>query len=136
MFRMGFPTPPDESLIYEDQWLYVCLALYPLTKGHTVIVWKPAAADLRLLSDTEYDYLMDIMDSTRDALLEVLKVEKVYLLYMDELKQVHGHLVPRYNERGFDVFVHEPQKTDDFSLTLALQEAFSRRQRTRAMQIP
>ncbi|MDO8552525.1 MAG: HIT family protein [bacterium] len=132
----ALPEPSQESIIYEDQWLYVCLALYPLTNGHTVIVWKQQAPDLRVLSDAEYDYLMEVMDVARDTLLNVLALEKVYLIYMDEAKQVHWHLVPRYDEQGFNVFAHEPKKTSDFSLTPALRESFLKRLQTRDIRLP
>ena len=122
MSSQALPEAPQESVIYDDQWLYVCLALYPMTKGHTVVIWKRDAQDLRVLSDAEYDYLMEVMDVVRDALLNVLGVEKVYLMYMDEAKQVHWHLVPRYDEKGFNVFAHEPKKTGDFSLAALLRE--------------
>ena len=130
------PEAPRDSIIYEDQWLYVCLALYPITKGHAVVVWKQHAQDLKVLSDAEYDYLMEIMDVTRDTLLRVLSVEKVYLIYMDEAKQVHWHLVPRYDEQGFNIFAHAPKKTDDFALAPALREAFLERSRTRYIRLP
>jgi len=133
---MALPIPPPNSIVYEDEWLYVCLALYPLTRGHTVVVWKKPTPDIKDLSDNEYDYLMEIMDVARDALLEVLKVEKVYLMYMDEAKQVHWHLVPRYNEQGVNVFAHEPSQTDDFSLAIPLKEALFKRHQTRNIRLP
>ena len=131
----NLPQPPQDSLIYEDEWLYVCLALYPMSKGHTVIVWKKPVSDLHNLSDSEYDYLMEVMDIASDALLQTLEVEKVYLLYMDEVRQVHWHLVPRYNEKGFNVFAHEPKKSEDFSLAPALSKAFQIRYQTRKIKI-
>lgn len=121
---LSLPEPPAESIIYDNEWLYVCLALFPITKGHTVVVWKKNYPDLHNLSDSEYGYLMEIVDITRDTLLKVLNLEKVYLIYMDEVRQVHWHLVPRYNEQGFNVFTHEPQKIDDFSLAPELQKVF------------
>lgn len=111
----NLPIPPKESIVYEDDNVYVALAIYPITKGHTVVVWKKQTKDINALSCDEYDYLMDIVDVTRDTLLEVFNVEKVYMLYMDEAEEVHWHLVPRYNEKGFDVFKHKPEKTKDFS---------------------
>jgi diadenosine tetraphosphate (Ap4A) HIT family hydrolase len=114
----------------------VCLALYPITKGHTVIVWKKGLPDLRDLSDAEYDYLMEVVDITRDALLQALKVEKVYLMYMDEARHVHWHLVPRYNEQGFNVFMHEPARTSDFSLAPHVREIFAERMQTRTLKLP
>jgi diadenosine tetraphosphate (Ap4A) HIT family hydrolase len=132
----SFPIPPSESIIYENEWLYVALALFPITKGHTVVVWKNNLPDLHDLSDSEYDYLMEILDITRDALLKTLSVEKVYLIYMDEIKQVHWHLVPRYNEQGFNVFSHKPKETHDFSLVSGMQEAFIERLRDREIKLP
>ena len=132
----SLPNPPAESIIYDNDWLYVCLASFPLTKGHTVCVWKKDTPDLHDLSDQEYDYLMEIVDVTRDALLKVLSVEKVYLMYMDEAKQVHWHLVPRYNEEGFNVFAHEPKETHDFSLAAPIQNAFSERLHARQINLP
>lgn len=117
--------PPKEAIFYEDEKLYVCLASFPITKGHTVVVWKDKVSDLHLLSREDYEYLMDIVDVVRDALLKVLNLEKVYLMYMDEAKQVHWHLVPRYDEQGFNVFKHEPVEIKDFELAEDLRKMFS-----------
>jgi|SRR3989344_634919 len=110
------PIPPKRAIIYQDQLLYICLASYPITKGHVVIVWKKNVSDLRKLAERDYDYLMDTVDAARNAMMKALKISKVYLIYMDEARHVHWHLVPRYNEKGFDVFSHKPKKTSDFSL--------------------
>ncbi|MFA6269630.1 MAG: HIT family protein [Candidatus Paceibacterota bacterium] len=132
----SLPKPPPKSIIYESEWLYVCLALFPITKGHVVVVWKKDMPDLHDLSDSEYDYLMEIVDITRDTLLKTLNLEKVYLMYMDEVKQVHWHLIPRYNEQGFDVFTHEPKENHDFPLVPDLQKAFLERLQTREIKLP
>ena len=39
------------------------------------------------------------VDEVRNAMLQALKLKKVYLIYMDEINQVHQHLIPRYNEK-------------------------------------
>lgn len=70
------PIPSPKSIIYEDEKLYVCLAKYPMTKGHVVVVLKEDIRDLHLLSDRDYDYLMDTVYSVRNALLETLKIKK------------------------------------------------------------
>jgi len=103
-------------MFYEDKKLYICLANYPISRGHTIIVWKKAITDLHLLSEKDYDYLMDKVDQARNALLKTSNINKVYLVYMDEVKHVHWHLIPRYNEQGFDVLTHKPKKLKDFSL--------------------
>ena len=83
------PNPYPEAIIYEDKHLYICLANYPIVKGHTVVVWKKDKSDLHLLSKKEYAYLMNKVDEARTALLKTLKINKVYLVYMDEIKHVH-----------------------------------------------
>lgn len=114
--------PPKESIIYEDQKLYVCLAKHPITKGHTVVVFKKEVADLKLLPDRDYDYLMDTVFAVRNTLLKTLKIKKVYLIYMDETNHVHWHLVPRYKERGFDLFQYKPKMLKDFSLARKIKK--------------
>lgn len=116
------PKPQKEAIIYDDENLYVCLATYPITKGHTVVVFKKEFADLNLLPDREYDYLMDTVFAVRDALLKTLKIKKVYLVYMDESNHVHWHMVPRYVEKGFDLFQHKPQVLKDFSLAKKIKK--------------
>lgn len=120
--RTKLPKPFGQTIIYEDLKLYVCLASYPIVKGHTVIVWKKSVSDLHLLSKKDYEYLMDKVDEVRNSLMKTLKVKKVYLIYMDEANQVHWHLIPRYNEKGFDIFQHKPNKLTDFSLTNKIKD--------------
>ena len=120
--NVKLPKPDKRAIIYEDKKLYACLASFPVTRGHTVVVWKKSVPDLHLLSDKDYDYLMDKVDQMRDALLKTLKLKKVYLVYMDEANQVHWHLIPRYNEKGFDVLTHKPKKLKDFSLAPQIRE--------------
>ncbi len=118
----NFPKPPKQSLIYQDQNLYVCLAKFPVTKGHTIVALKRNISDLKLLPDRDYDYLMDTVFSARNALLKTLKVKKVYLVYMDEANHVHWHLIPRYKENGFDVFSHKLKPAKDFSLAKKIKK--------------
>ena len=94
--------PPPKSIIYETELVYVALASYPITKGHTVVVWKNPVEDLGQMNAEDYAYLMLTVDKIRNALMHALKVEKVYLMYMDEVKHVHWHLIPRYNIFGID----------------------------------
>lgn len=113
---------PKKSLIYEDQILYVCLARNPITVGHTIVAFKQDVSDLSKLPDRDYDYLMDTVFATRNALMKTLRVKKVYLVYMDEAKHVHWHLVPAYKEKGFDVFKNQTVAIKDFSLRHKIQK--------------
>ncbi len=105
-----------KSIIYEDEILYVFLAKNPIATGHVVVALKQNVSDLSKLPDRDYDYLMDTVFATRNAMLKTLKVKKVYLVYMDEAKHVHWHLIPRYKEKGFDAFKNRAAAVKDFSL--------------------
>ena len=59
---------------------------------------------------------MDKVDEIRNALLKTFNIDKVYLVYMDETKQVHWHLVPRFDEKGYNIFLHKPDQLVDFDL--------------------
>lgn len=110
------PEPKDGAIFYEDEKLYICLANYPITKGHTIVVWKKDIKDLHFLSREDYEYLMEKVDEARNALIKTLNIEKAYLIYADELNHVHWHLVPRYDEKGFNMLTHKPKECSDFSL--------------------
>ena len=116
------PKPRKKQMIYEDNRLYVCLANFPITKGHLIVAWKKRVTDLSLLDKKDYQYLMGIVDRTRNALIKSLKVKKVYLIYMDEINQVHWHLVPRYDEKGFNMLNHSPKKLKDFGLVETIKK--------------
>jgi len=117
------PEPFEGAIFYEDDYLYSCLANYPKVRGHSVVVWKNCVEDLHLLSEEEYEHLMDKVNDVRDAIMDVLDVDKVYLIYMDESEHVHWHLIPRHDEKGYTVLEHEAGKLEDFSLAKKLEQA-------------
>jgi diadenosine tetraphosphate (Ap4A) HIT family hydrolase len=78
--------------------------------------------DLHLLGKKDYEYLMDTVDLIRKAMLSVLKLKKVYLVYMDEANHVHWHLVPRRSRMGFNILRDKPGELKDFSLAGKLRE--------------
>ena len=113
---------PKKSIIYEDEIVYIFLAKQPIAAGHTIVVFKQDVSDLSKLPDRDYDYLMDTVFAARNALIKTLNVKKVYLVYMDETKHVHWHLIPRYKEKGFDVFKNQTIVIKDFSLAHKIQK--------------
>lgn len=117
----ALPKPLPKAIIYDDEKVYVCLASYPITRGHVIVVWKDDVPDLKRLAERDYDYLMDTVNAVRNAMLRALKIKKVYLIYMDEARHVHWHLIPRYNEKGYDIFLHKPMKETDFFLTTKIR---------------
>jgi len=116
------PKPKRGAMFYQDKFIYATLANFPIAKGHVVVVWKKKVIDLHLLDWKEYEYFMDMVERVRNAMLKVLKIRKVYLIYMDEAKHVHWHLVPRYNEKGFNVLMEKPKKLRSTSLARKLEK--------------
>jgi diadenosine tetraphosphate (Ap4A) HIT family hydrolase len=41
---------------------------------------------------------------------------------MDEINHVHWHLVPRYNEKWFNIFQHKPGELRDSSLAKKIKK--------------
>lgn len=119
---MKLPSPKKDAIIYQDKKIYACLATHPIANGHTVVVWKNRASDLHKLGRKDFEYLMDKVDLIRNALLKTLKINKVYLVYADEVNQVHWHLVPRYNQKGLNILIHKPSKLKDYSLAIKLMQ--------------
>lgn len=119
---MDFKDTPTDSIIYHDKDLYVCLAHHPLTVGHTIVAWKADVEDIHLLSRADYLKLMSMVENIRDALLKTYNVDKVYLVYADELKHVHWHLVPRYDEKGLNILNHKAVEIKDFKDAAAIKE--------------
>lgn len=117
--------PAEGSLVYEDDHVYACLASFPITKGHTIVAWKHPVADIHLLERKDYEHLMSVVSTIRNALLATFHIEKVYLIYMDEAEHVHWHLVPRYDEKGFNVLHHSPKEIFDFSLVTDIRKHIS-----------
>lgn len=124
---MSLPKPPEASIIFRDGKLTVCLASFPIAKGHTVVVWNKPVRDLHRLTRRDYERLMGAVEDVRDALMAALKVKKVYLLYMDEARHVHWHLIPRYGVKGFTALAHKPGKLRDLSLVVEIRKKLRKR---------
>lgn len=116
------PKPKDGAIFYQDKKLYACLANYPITKGHVVVVWKKKIIDLHLLNKKDYEHLMNNIDKIRNVMLKILKIKKVYLIYTDEAKHVHWHLIPRYDKIGFNILKEKPKKLKDINLAKRLKK--------------
>lgn len=119
---MALPKPPAAAVLFRTNKLTACLASYPLSRGHAIVVWNERVRDLHLLSRRDYEVLMDAVEDVRDALMSALKVKKVYLLYMDEAEHVHWHLIPRYGTKGFTLLAHRPKTLRDFGLAAVVRK--------------
>jgi diadenosine tetraphosphate (Ap4A) HIT family hydrolase len=90
------------------------------------VIWKEKIEDITKLNSEDYEYLMDVVDVARDTLREFYTIEKVYLMYLDEAKWVHWHLIPRYDEKGFNLLKSKPVRIDNFNDAVQLTEMFKK----------
>jgi len=113
----GFPGPMEGSIFWEDEDIYACLAFHPITKGHTVVVWRKNVGDLNQLQLDDFLCLMRVVFEVRHALMIFYKTDKVYLYYLDEAMHVHIHLVPRKKggKEGPKLLAQPHRKLEDLS---------------------
>ena len=117
--KQDLPKPIKGAIFYEDKDLYACLANNPKTKGHCVVVWKKRVKDIHSLKRKEFTKLMNTTQNVHNALQKTLNINKVYMLYLDEIKHVHWHLIPRYNTMGYNILKEAPKKLTKKGLILA-----------------
>ncbi len=117
---------PKDSIIFQDNKVLVALAFEPITHGHAIVIWKNGNQDINQLQTEDYEYLMDVVGVIRETLKSFYNLEKVYLMYLDEINWVHWHLVPRYDEKGFNVLTHKPERIYDFQDVKELADIFKK----------
>lgn len=88
----------DQHVVYEDELFRIALELYPRTRGHTIVVYKPHREDISELSEAEAGRVFEVCVRVVKALKEALDAEKVYLNTMcdGEINHLHLQLFPRY----------------------------------------
>ena len=119
MSKQDLPKPIKGAIFYEDKALYACLANNPQSKGHCVVVWKKHIKDIHSLKRKDFLHLMDITGLVHNALLKLTKTKKVYMMYLDEIKHVHWHLIPRYQIAGYALLKTKSKKLKKQDLALA-----------------
>ena len=88
------------AIFYENDKIYTTITSYPITEGYVIVVLKNKIEDLHLFSREEYEHLMDVVEVVRNSILRTLDIKKVYLIYMDEIKHMHWHLIHTTMKRG------------------------------------
>lgn len=97
-----FCEPEDERVIFKNRFSFALLDIYPVTRGHTLIIPKRHVLKLEDLKEEE---ILDIFDSFRVVKLGIEKVLKPdgfnFGLNLGEasgqsIEHIHFHLVPRY----------------------------------------
>ena len=89
----------QQPVIYEDEQFKVVLDLYPRTRGHTIVVYKPHREDVSHLTKEETADLFQLCVRVVNAIKQALGAEKVYLNTMCDgaINHLHVQLLPRYS---------------------------------------
>lgn len=116
--------------IYEDEKTIAILDIFPIAKGHTLIIPKTH-------SDTLYDISVEDAQAVGGTVSRVTKVVKQVLkcdgvnVYqgnekaaMQEIMHVHFHVIPRYEDDGIVFMAQKSELKEDPDLTAQLQKAF------------
>jgi histidine triad (HIT) family protein len=91
--------------IYEDRFCIAILDLYPLTKGHTLLIPKEKAVTLDHLSEAASAELGRILPSLCRAILKSTGAQNYHVLQNNgalahqAIAQVHFHIIPKYESR-------------------------------------
>jgi len=93
---------------YESRHTYVLYNLYPVVKGHSLIVPKRHVTDLMQLTDKEAEDLLKTMRHVIPVLLKAYKCESSYNIVAQigeysgrSVEHLHIHIIPR---NKFDVY--------------------------------
>ncbi len=116
--------------LYEDEKTIAILDIFPIAKGHTLIIPKNH-------SDTLYDISVEDAQAVGGTVSRVTKVVKQVLkcdgvnVYqgnekaaMQEIMHVHFHVIPRYEDDGIVFMAQKSELKEDPDLTAQFQKAF------------
>lgn len=98
----------DASAVYEDDCVLAFLDLFPINRGHALVIPKTHAANLSELDAADGKRVFAVAQRIADALRKSgVRCEGVNLFLADgeiagqEVFHVHMHVIPRYEGDGF-----------------------------------
>lgn len=95
------------STIYEDERLIVIVDLYPVNKGHVLLIPKSHAVSLSDVPDDTLSHMMLLAKKMNASLRKAYNCDGVNLFLADgaaagqEVFHAHLHVYPRYEQDGF-----------------------------------
>ncbi len=98
------------SIIYEDEKTIAFLDIQPVNRGHSLIIPKSHATELRNLSEEDGARMFKTAIRVSEAIRHSsIKCEGINLLLADgraagqEVPHVHLHIIPRFQGDGFGI---------------------------------
>ena len=100
---------PSEK-IYEDEYTYAFLDIYPGNHGHTLVIPKEHFENIYSIPDEEWCRLMLTVKKVADAAKRGMDADGINLFMNNEeaagqeIPHAHIHIIPRFREDGFKPF--------------------------------
>ncbi len=95
------------SVVYEDEKSMAFLDIYPITKGHTLVIPKKHFITLDDCDEEAAKHLISVVKKLNPTICKSVKCEGILNEVMNgeaagqEIFHLHFHIVPRYKDDGF-----------------------------------
>ncbi len=115
--------------LYEDEKTIAFLDIYPIAKGHTLIIPKNHSATLYDISIEDAEAVGATVSRVAKAVKKVLKCDGVNVyqgnerVAMQEIFHVHFHVIPRFENDGIVLIAQKSELKEDPEITSKLKEA-------------
>lgn len=114
--------------LYEDEKTIAFLDIYPVAKGHTLIIPKNHSATLYDITTEDAEAVGGTVSKVAKAVKKVLKCDGVNVYQgnekaaMQEIFHVHFHVIPRFKDDGIGFMAQKSELKDDPETTSKLKE--------------
>ncbi len=116
--------------IYEDEKTIAILDIFPIAKGHTLIIPKAHSDTLYDISVEDAQAIGGTVSRVTKVVKQVLKCDGVNVYQgnekaaMQEIMHVHFHVIPRFEDDGIVFLAQKSELKEDPNLIAQLQKAF------------
>ena len=116
--------------IYEDKKTIAILDIFPVAKGHTLIIPKNHSDTLYDISVEDAQAIGATVSRVTKVVKQVLKCDGVNVYQgnekaaMQEIMHVHFHVIPRFKDDSIVFMAQKSELKEDPDLTAQLQKAF------------
>ncbi|MHA1944940.1 MAG: HIT family protein [Candidatus Hodarchaeales archaeon] len=114
--------------LYEDEKTIAFLDIYPVAKGHTLIIPKNHSATLYDISIEDAEAVGATVSRVAKTVKKVLKCDGVNVYQgneraaMQEIFHVHFHVIPRFEDDGIVFMAQKSELQEDPEITSKLRE--------------
>jgi len=97
-----FCNPPEEALLYENEYIRILIDSYPASRGHLLVVPKRHVESLKELKEDEKLVIMKGVELAINKLEEALKPDGFNVganlgeAAGQTVSHIHIHVIPRY----------------------------------------